>query len=88
MNIEGSLIRAKALFCFRALFGATRIQGLALSLGRSRVTYPQKSDFSVTRSRQFRRGNLGTIVPQDENLPTCAPSGLRPQTYHILGRQH
>ena len=31
---------------------------------------------------------LGTTVPQDENLPTCALSGLEPPTYHILGRQH
>ena len=31
---------------------------------------------------------LDTTVPQDENLPTCAPSGLEPPTYHILGRQH
>ena len=30
---------------------------------------------------------MGTTVPQDENLPTCAPSGLEPPTYHILGRQ-
>ena len=22
------------------------------------------------------------------NLPTCAPPGLEPPTYHILGRQH
>ena len=31
---------------------------------------------------------FGTAVPQDENLPTCDPSGLKPPTYHILGRQH
>ena len=28
---------------------------------------------------------LGTTVPHDEYLPTCAPSGLEPPTYHNLG---
>ena len=34
------------------------------------------------------RKPLGTTVPQDENLPSCAPSGLKPSTYCILGLQH
>ena len=37
------------------------------------------------------RGEVGTFGEEtfgDENLPTCAPSGLEPPTYHILGRQH
>ena len=36
----------------------------------------------------FDKEPLGTTVPQDENVPTCAPSGLEPPTYHILGLQH
>ena len=31
---------------------------------------------------------MGTTVPKDESLPTCALSGLEPPTYHILGLQH
>ena len=31
---------------------------------------------------------MGTTVPQDENLPTCVTSGLKPPTYHILVHQH
>ena len=34
------------------------------------------------------RKPLGTAVPQDENLPTCALPGLEPPAYHILGCQH
>ena len=33
--------------------------------------------------RQFRQKNLWVQL-QDENLPTCTPSGLEPLTYHIL----
>ena len=31
---------------------------------------------------------LGKNVPQDENLPTCALSGIEPPTYHMLKSQH
>ena len=43
------------------------------------------SDLDAVLCRHFWRGNLW--VPQDGNLPTCAPSGLEPLAYHILGRQ-
>ena len=70
--IEGSLISAKALFCLRALFGATRIH-----------SYMRMASLIRTRL-----SDLCTTVPPDENLPTCVPSGLEPPTYHILGCQH
>ena len=84
--IEGSLISAKALFCLRALFGATWIHSYRrmASLIRTRL-----SDLCTRREvGTFGEETWGTTVPKDENLPTCAPSGLEPPTYHILGRQH
>ena len=66
-----SLISAKALFCLRALFGATRIHSNTrmASLIRSRL-----SDLCTRRELGTFRGKaLGTTVPQDENLPTFAP---------------
>ena len=45
------------------------------------------SDLYETRNRHFRRENLWVQVYPDENLPSCALSGLEPPTYHILGRQ-
>ena len=78
---RGNLTSARTLFSLRALFGATRIHSYMrmASLIRTR-----QSDLFVVRSRK----PLGTSVPQDENLSTCAPSGLEPPTYHILGHQH
>ena len=84
--IEGSLISAYALFFLRALFGATwihfLIRGWPLSFRRGRVSHTRREVGT------FGEETLGTTVPQDENLPTCEPSGLEPPTYHILGRQH
>ena len=84
--IEGSLISANALFCLRALFGATRIHSYMriASLIRTRL-----SDLCMRREEgTFGEETWGTTVPQDENLPICAPSGLKPPTYYLLGRQH
>ena len=78
--IEGSLLSAKVLFCLRALFGATQIHSY------TRMGYLIRTRLSDLCSHFWAL--LGTTVPQDENLPTCAPSGLEPSTYHILGRQH
>ena len=48
----------------------------------------QGSVFYQTPALSVRKP-LDTTVPQDENLPTCAPSGLEPPpTYQILGRQN
>ena len=77
---------AQALFSLRALFGATQIQSYARMASMIRMWL---SDLYTMRCRHFRRGKpLGATVPQDENIPTCAPSGLEPPTYHILRRQH
>ena len=38
-----------------------------------------------TKEALSARKPLGSTLPQDENLPNCAPSGLEPPTYHILG---
>ena len=84
--IEGSLISAQSLFSLRALFGATRIHSYSrmTSLIRTRL-----SDlFTREKKALSARKPLGLTLPQDENLPTCAPSGLEPPTYQILGRQH
>ena len=67
-------------------FGATQIHSYTRMASLIKT---QQSDLFATRSRHFRRGNLwDTTVPQEENLPSCAPSGLKPKTFHILGLQH
>ena len=84
--IEGSLISAKALFCLRALFGATRIHSYARM---SSLIRTQLSDLCMRREEgTFGEETFGYNCTQDENLPTCTPSGLEPPTYHILGLQH
>ena len=60
--------------------GATSIHSF---MRMASFTKMQFSDLYAMRSGHFRRGkHLGTAVPQDENLPTCAQSGLEPLTYH------
>ena len=48
------------------------------------------------QSDLYTRREVGTFgektfiynCTQDENLPTCAPSGFEPPAYHIPGHQH
>ena len=49
--------------------------------------YPRMKTLWLIRDENwhFRRKPLGRAVPPDKNLSTCAPLGLEPLTYHILG---
>ena len=71
LSTEGSLISAKALFCLRTLFGTTRIHSytrMAFLIGT------WLSDLCTRREiGTFSEETFG--YNQDENLPTCAPSG-------------
>ena len=79
--IEGSLISAIGNVLPKGPLGATRIHSYTRMASWIRM---RLSDLYMQLSV---RKPLGTAVPQDENLPTCAPSGLEPPTYQILGRQ-
>ena len=82
--LAGSLICAQTLFSLRALYGVMQIYSYERI---SSLIRTWQSDSFVMRSRHFSgRKPLGTAVPYEENLPTCALSGHEPPTYHILGR--
>ena len=75
---------AQALFSLRTLFGAMLIHSYTRM--SSLIRMRQSDFFCDEKATLSARKALGTTVPWDENLPTCAQ--LEPPTYYTLERQH